>query len=163
MVYRQPDDIVGGHRSTRVEFRQALSKLEETLSSAKNPMPDVLLCGDFNLSHAVWEEERSGKGATTDEQVMIEELLVLSNEFFLCQLIKKPTHRKGNTLDLLFSNNPMILHSYNIMDTVLSDHEIIECLTTCSVESTENEQPANLNAQQLILTISTFLVKTLTG
>ena len=109
-------------------------------------MPDVLICGDFNLSHAVWEEERSGKGATKDEQVMMEELLVLSNEFFLCQLIKKPTHRKGNTLDLLFSNNPMILHSYNIMETVLSDHEIIECLTTCSVESTENEQPANLNA-----------------
>ena len=51
VMYRQPDDIVGGHRSTNIEFKQALGKLEETLSSIKNPTPDILLCGDFNLPH----------------------------------------------------------------------------------------------------------------
>ena len=29
VMYRQPDDIVGGHRSTQTEFRQALGELEK--------------------------------------------------------------------------------------------------------------------------------------
>ena len=28
VMYRQPDDIVGGHRSTNIEFKQALGELE---------------------------------------------------------------------------------------------------------------------------------------
>ena len=56
VVYRQPDDIAGGHRSTQLEFKQALGKLEETLSSTNNPMPEVILCGDFNLPNSVWKE-----------------------------------------------------------------------------------------------------------
>ena len=119
VVYRQPDDISGGHRSTQIEFKQALGKLEETLTATDSPMPDILLCGDFNLPHAVWTEGRAGLGAKRDEKIMIEDLLALTNEYFLSQLIQKPTHRNGNTLDLLFSNNPMILHSYNVMKTLL--------------------------------------------
>ena len=143
VMYRQPDDIVGGHRSTHLEFKQALGKLEETLSVTQNPMPDILLCGDFNLPHASWTENATNLGAKRDEQIMIEDLLNLTNEFFLSQLILKPTHKNGNTLDLLFSNNPRILHSYNVMETVHSDHEIVECYTTYHTTKSKKEQPLN--------------------
>ena len=143
VMYRQPDDVVGGHRSTQVEFKQALCKLEETLSSTNSPMPDIILCGDFNLPHAIWSEGYVSTGATRDEQVMIEDLITLTNEFFLSQLIQKPTHRNGNVLDLLFSNNPRILHSCNIIETVFSDHGIIECLTTYNKITSRLEQTVN--------------------
>ena len=143
VMYRQPDDIIGGHRSTQIEFKQALSKLEETLSSKNNPVPEVILCGDFNLPHAV-REGNKGLGVKKDEKVMTDELLALTDEFFLSQLIQMPTHRKGNTLDLLFSNNPMIIHTCNTVETNLSDHDIIECLTTYNINITK-EQSVNLN------------------
>ena len=141
VVYRQPDDIGGGHRSTDVEFKQALSKLEETLSSINSPMPDILICGDFNLPHAEWKEGQIGNGANKDEKLMIEDLLSLKNEFFLTQIIQEPTHKQGNMLDLCFTNNPMILHTCNMMETILSDHKIIECLTTYSTMSPKGEKP----------------------
>ena len=79
-----------------------------------------------------WLEGHAGVGAGRDEQIMIDDLLGLANEYFLTQLIQQPTHRQGNTLDLIFSNNPMIIHSCNNVDTLLSDHVIIECQTTYS-------------------------------
>ena len=63
---------------------------------------------------------------------MIDDLLELANEYFLAQLIQQPTHRRVNTLNLIFSNNPMIIHSCNNVDTLLWDHVIIKCQTTYS-------------------------------
>ena len=103
-------------------------------------MPDILICGDFNLPHAEWKEGQIGNGASKDEKLMIEDLISLTNEFFLTQIIPEPTHKHGNKLDLCFTNNPMILHSCNVMETILSDHKIIECLTTYNTMSPKREQ-----------------------
>ena len=46
-IYRQPDDIVGNHRSTDKEFQQAIDKLKTSLSSLPNPSPNVIFCGDL--------------------------------------------------------------------------------------------------------------------
>ena len=144
VMYRQPDDIVGGHRSTNIEFKQALGKLEETLSSIKNPTPYILLCGDFNLPHGKWTESQPGPGAKRDERIMIEDLITLTDEYFLSQLIHKPTHKDGNTLDLLFTNNPLILHSYNVMENIFSHHGIVECFTTYNIiPHNKQEQPVS--------------------
>ena len=48
---------------------------------------------------------------------MIDDLMEFANEYFFTQLIQQPTHRQWNTMDLIFSNNPMITHSCNIVDT----------------------------------------------
>ena len=78
-------------------------------------------------------EGHAGVGAGRDEQIMIDDSLGLANEYFLTQLIQQPTHRQGNTLDLIFSDNPMIIHSCNNVDTLLWDHVIIiQCHTTYS-------------------------------
>ena len=57
---------------------------------------------------------------------MIKDLLTLTSEFYLTQEIVSPTHSKGNTLDLLFTNNTELLHSYTSNETIFSDHHILE-------------------------------------
>ena len=105
-----------------------------------------MLCGDFNLPNANWTKGRAGPGAKKDEQTMIEDLVTLTNGYFLSQFIQKPTHKNGNTLDLLFTNNPRILHSQKVIDTVsvFSDHYVVECFTMFNKStSKKDEHPEN--------------------
>lgn len=131
-VYRQPDDIAGGHRSTNVEFKQFTSQLRDTMSTLPTPTPDVLLCGDFNLPHVSWPNGVQKPGITRDEQLMVQELLGLAQDTYLTQQIVEPTHKQGNTLDLLFTNNQQFLHNYQCVETIFSDHYIVECSTNYS-------------------------------
>ena len=141
-LYRHPDDSKGNNRSKCGEFKQALTEMEKMLSMMQgNPTPDTILCGDFNLPNAVWPEGVPGVGCSSDEKEMIQGLVELTNDFFLSQKIIKSTHRKGNTLDLLFTNNPHFLHSYDCTDTMYSDHSFVECSTTysCSTQKVDQE------------------------
>ena len=126
IVYRQPDNRVGGHRSTHVHFKEALDKLHDVIMQLPKPTPDIIMCGDFNLPHALWPVGTIKAGASTDEQVMIKDLVVFKNEFYLAQEIMKPTHNKGNILDLLFTNNCELLHSYECNESLFSDHYLID-------------------------------------
>ena len=61
---------------------------------------------------------------------MGKELMDLMTEHFMFQSIVKPTHRAGNTLDVCFSNNPELIHSYQCDRTTVSDHYMVHCRTT---------------------------------
>ena len=126
VLYRQPDDQQSKNRSTSREFKEALDALQNSMSERQTPYPDIVLCGDFNLPHINWLNGTKRPGATKDEQAMIDLLEDLTTEHFLFQQITRPTHKLGNTLDLLFSNNPAFLHEYQCSETILSDHYIIE-------------------------------------
>ena len=76
-VYRLLDNPAGGHRSTNVEFMQALNEVKNIFSSLKTPAPDILLCGDFNLPHISWPDEVLKLRATSDEQKMIKTYWIL--------------------------------------------------------------------------------------
>ena len=54
VIYRQPDDSVGGHQSTDKELQVALDKLEHVISDLADPAPNVIFCGDFNIRNALW-------------------------------------------------------------------------------------------------------------
>ena len=60
----------------------------------------------------------------------------IAGEFFLQQVIEKPTHKHGNVLDLLFTNNLHFLHSHDTVESIFSDHRIVECATTYQVDNT---------------------------
>ena len=138
-LYRQPDDVVGGRRSTWKEFKQALDQIRSTLSSMPSPTPETVICGDFNLPHAAWPEGRgAGTGASKDEKAMIQDLKYLSDEFFLFQQVQEPTHKRGNVLDLIFCNNPAFVHSYQCSQSIFSDHHIIEVASTYSHQARES-------------------------
>ena len=80
-------------------------KLDETLSKASSSSPNVILCGDFNLPHLSWPDGNITTEASGEEKEMINALKDFMNEFYLTQCIYEPTHQKGNTLDLLLTNN----------------------------------------------------------
>ena len=113
-IYRPPDDR-GGHRSTAAQLIPLLAKLSELYSSLASPTPNIIMAGDFNLPHATWPEGLPKPGATPDERNMLELLTSMCAEHFLTQLSTEPTHRAGNTLDLLFTNNPELFVS---LDTI---------------------------------------------
>ena len=144
MLYRQPDDLIGRHRSTSAEFRQTLRELRSALNSLPSPTPDVIMCGSFNLPHVSWPGGTPCTGASREEKTMAQDLSELMEEHFLFQQIQKSTHRRGNVLDLCFCNNPEFLHSYQCTETALSDHHIIECHSTYSkrpAQQTSVRQP----------------------
>ena len=101
-----------------------------------DPMPDILLCGDLNLPHATWPDGLAGPGSSADERIMLRAVMDIAGEFFLQQVIEKPTHKQGNVLDLLFTNNLHFLHSHDTVESIFSDHWIIECATTYQVDNT---------------------------
>ena len=68
------------------------------------------MCGDANLPSADWVEGvcRTGAARYREEQKMISSLYEFATEYFMVQQIDEPTHRDGNILDVIFTNNPDI-------------------------------------------------------
>ena len=129
-VYRQPNDIVGGHTSKSAQFSVFLDKLSEELDGLPSPTPDVILAGDFNLPHAVWPQCEPSAGASGDEKQMIQMLSTFSSKHFMTQLVTQQTHKAGNTLDLLLSNNPnSICLTKSVPTEPVSSHHLVtfEC------------------------------------
>ena len=67
VVYRQPDDRVGNHRSTEIEFRAVMDRLNKALSDLPDPTPNIFVCGDFNLPHANWLDNTIMPGCSLSE------------------------------------------------------------------------------------------------
>ena len=57
---------------------------------------------------------------------MVSELMLLADEYFLMQIIEESTHKHGDILDLMFTNNKDLIHSYTCNETIFLDHFIIE-------------------------------------
>jgi hypothetical protein len=151
IVYRQPDDTIGGNRSTDSEFKPALDKLSKVLSDLGDPQPNTIICGDFNLPHLSWQEATSTfrTGAPSYEKAIFELLSKFMDEHFLKQQVLCPTHIAGNTLDLVFTNNNYLLHSYDCLKplTSVSDHFVVEACTAFKAksESCEEAKPEYLS------------------
>ena len=93
-----------------------------------------------------WNENNT----SNSESSMYDCLTRFININFLSQHINKATHKDGNTLDLVFTNNDNLLHSYDCISPSLlsvSDHLIIECKTilgTCA-EDCDSEIPKKVS------------------
>ena len=144
VMYRQPSDIKGGYPSTAKELRPALKELDEVLQSLPSPTPDIIFGGDFNLPHMKWPEGTYGEKATPDEREMIDMLTELAVDHSLTQYITEATHRLGNTLDLVYTNNPLMIHSKTVYPSVCSPHYIVECKTTFATKQ-ESSVPQIIN------------------
>ena len=137
VVYRQPDDTVGGHRSTHKEFKTALGEIKKCLENLQSPSPDVIMGGDFNMPNVNWPDATPTKKTTKEVRLMLEDLDELTAEQFLLQYITKPTHKDGNTLDLCFTNNAGLIHSYQCDFTITSHHSIVRIKTSLKAKPTE--------------------------
>ena len=130
VIYRQPSDIKGGYPSTAKELKPALYELDKVLQALPSPTPDIILGGDFNLPHTKWPEGTYGANTTPDEREMIDMLKHFAVNHSLTQYVTEATHRQGNTLDLVYTNNPLMIHSKTVYPSVCSQHFVVECRTT---------------------------------
>ena len=142
VIYRQPDDPTGGHRSTHVEFKNALDKLQQSLSKLPTPAPNIVFCGDFNIRQASWPSGTLSPGAPSMDNRLSQCLTEVTNEHFLTQHITTPTHVEGGVLDLVFSNNSHIVHSYSTLTPLrsTSDHFVVEVNTHIIPNEKEEEE-----------------------
>ena len=123
VIYRQPDNSTGGHRSQANELNEALEELTKAITIIEGT-PDLVMCGDYNLPHAKWSNP-----ADTPICRIHETMKSFQDKHFLHQVVHKPTHRSGNTLDLVFTNNRSLINDVSCHETAMSDHHIIEITT----------------------------------
>ena len=104
VVYRQPDDSRNGHKSDSTEFKEMLDAIENAIKKIPGKPPNIFICGDFNLPHVKWENDYILRSAPCEERKMFELMKEIKIQYFLNQIVKKPTHKDGNTLDLIFTD-----------------------------------------------------------
>ena len=97
----------------------------------EQPIPDIIIGGDFNLPHVEWPACISTPNCFSEEKNMISLLNQFSQDFYLHQYIDSSTHKDGNTLDLIFTNNNDLIHSHNIIESLqsITHHSLIEVAT----------------------------------
>ena len=122
LVYRQPDDQL--HRSQAFELSQAIAKIDAAIEATQGS-PSLIICGDYNLPNIDWNE---GQPQDTNNQ-LVSTMASFQSRQLLSQMIKKPTHKAGNILDLVFTNNKQLFNEINCLPTTKSDHFIIEIST----------------------------------
>ncbi len=114
-VYRPPS-------SDERSFRLVLDKIRETINLY--PSLEIILLGDFNFPQISWEN-RLIQGGTRHSSTQANYFLDMMDECHLTQHIHDPTRIK-NTLDLVLTKNPSLVHSYINQDTIMSDHKLIQ-------------------------------------
>ena len=149
LVYRQPIRSQCNNRdyiSTHEDFVEPLRLLEEAITKHKNSDTEVMLMGDFNMPSADWDMGSHKVGASNDQVKLVANTQELCDRFLLQQAITTATHRRGNTLDLVFTNYPEQVHSQVAKETVLSSHHLVEFHTIKSgkiIEEAENIKDRN--------------------
>ena len=115
-VYRPPN-------TSATDFRDVLDHIKTTVNNLPKPTTEILLMGDFNLPHICWQT-MNVIGGSAQDRWQAEEFLSIIKDSCLSQFIRDPT-RGRNILDLLLSNSPNIVHSYELTDTALTDHRLL--------------------------------------
>ncbi|KAK4317413.1 hypothetical protein Pmani_011497 [Petrolisthes manimaculis] len=117
-----------------LNFTCAMNRVKELLDYLPRPLPNIVMCGDFNFPHIKWPEGIVF-GGTSEEQVQARALMELSDREFLSQQIRQPT-RQNNILDLFFTNNPASINLHRAENNIFSYHNLIIINTTYKRKST---------------------------
>ena len=131
VVYRQPDDNIHGHPSNTTHFNELVHSLSEKMRPLESPLPDIVFGGDFILPNIDWLEKTSST-CTKEVRNMAAVLESFSTEFFLEQYVTQPTHKDGNTLDLVLVNNDDLILDIQVIPCLqtVTHHSIVEVTTT---------------------------------
>ena len=104
-VYNPPS--ASNYRKDLALIHNHIQAILKTSSSKK-----MIVCGDFSLPNVTWETY-----SANETDVFLSQMI--ANEFD--QLIREPTHRKGNILDVVFANYEDV-HMKPPLSTDFSDH-----------------------------------------
>ena len=146
VVYRQPDDSTHGHPSAAKEFKESLNALSVSLSEKDLDNYTIIIGGDFNLPHVTWPHGIPTQQCTKEERAMLKDLTHFTDEMSLTQEVTLPTHKDGNVLDLILTNNQYITHEIIIETPLLSisHHKILKTTTKLNPTALNcNKKPKN--------------------
>ena len=117
--------LVGSYYRPPSSDRDYLNSLRDSLAKI-NPdnFSNIWLGGDFNLGDIVWETQSVRKGA--QKPTLCRDLINISNDYGLDQVVTKPTKGK-NTLDLFFIKNPSLVVKSTTIPGI-SDHDSISLI-----------------------------------
>ena len=139
-IYRPPD-------TTLEEFEALMDFIETSVTT--HPSSHLILTGDFNFPKELVSWIESDEGVVPipthyrsfNQKMQLQKLLTFTDLYYMHQIINIPT-RDGppeNTLDLLFTNTPEMLHSIESVDMIgISDHKLINLGTEFTIAK-ENE------------------------
>ena len=148
VIYRQPNDSIGGHTSAAPQLRDALKKLQVSIDNMGDPAPNIIVCGDFNIPNVDWSNLETN--SEKSENSLLSSVSEFANKNFLHQFVNYPTHRDGNTLDLIFTNNPDLIHNHQSFVPALSsisDHYSVECDSLIGTgQYAEDNPPTEFNS-----------------
>ena len=82
------------------------------------PSNYCIILGDVNHPEIEWDSLTS----TSESGILITDCFF---KFNMHQIIKDPTHEKGNILDIIATNNPQAISNVHIESTCRSDHYLI--------------------------------------
>ena len=107
-------------------------EIEAAINDISGKNPNIFIFGDFNIPNVDWSKDIILSSAPQAERDMYYYLKEIRCKYFLHQVIHIPTHKDGNTLDLLFTNNQELVHSYQAIPTLMeiSHHCMIEVSTS---------------------------------
>lgn len=115
-VYRSP-------QSDGNSFSNVMSKISETIKQYEDKCTSILMNGDFNLPHIIWDHGEIS--SSENNRLNHRTLKNFAEKHALVQKIDKPT-RLNNILDLVFTNDDDLFSEYTIeISPTLSDHSII--------------------------------------
>ena len=130
-VYRRPCDNVHGHPSTPEDLKNALDKATEKIEEINGKTPDIIIGGDFNIPY-----KHKDKAMPKPQQKMMGYLESICLNLNLSQIVAEPTHKDGNILDLVLTNNLDLIHNHAVLPTLLSitHHRLILVESTLKVQ-----------------------------
>ena len=114
--------LIGAYYKPKELDEESMTQLKSSLDSIlqSGKYSTVLLSGDFNLPSMNWKAETTSPGCKNISYY--EQFLTILKDSNLTQLIDEPT-RGENILDLIFTTNPTLLHSSQVLPGI-SDHDI---------------------------------------
>ena len=138
VVYRPPG-------TPYTKFKEVLDKLNNMLTKLPSPTPDITIVGDFNFNSkdVSWEEDDNGDLRASirpwlqresdedfQERRQASELIELTDSLNMTQVVSLATREK-ETLDLIFSNNPDLIHDIDSTPCPqVSDHNLVTAMTS---------------------------------
>ena len=126
-IYRPPASFSDPSRRCPPDHFQAC--LEQVESFLKEHIPgNILLTGDFNFPMVNWDtlELKTGTNTLATERQSAELLISLTERLFLQQIVLEPTRMDKNVLDLVFTNNELLIHDVDVIKTEWSDHDLVK-------------------------------------
>ena len=135
-VYRPP-------KTPTSNFRNLIEEIKTTINNYE-VNKEIVLVGDFNFPQINWENETMQGSSSKEDKEQATLLLELMKNNYFCQIIQHPT-RGNNILDLVMIRNWDLIHSYEIVKTLFSDHNFITIKTNKRKNETSDFCPRTLN------------------